>query len=281
MLSIDKTVLVDVSATSSATGGCAGLTVRHPGACSVALAIGTGPSGTASMPRRCRAPGRRDRAGDPRTDQRLPGRRGCCSSSRRDRGDRHRRGGGSAVFASRSASWRRAGVVLPRRKPGRRSPCGSSADGRAARWGSRRSTPPSRPSWKARASAVQDGYGTSRRRGLMRDLSFGGPSRRDRDRQPCSDVAAFGYVAAFMYEGDNSLLNAGPQRVLDQGRWRSGWQGELREPARPAVAVESSRNDSPRTGRRRDAEGVANSSGSRRAVTTRWRYAPRVRRRRG
>ncbi len=56
--------------------------------------------------------------------------------------------GGSALFASRFRECAARALLLPRRNPGRRSPCGSSASARRSCWRSPRATPPSRSCWR-------------------------------------------------------------------------------------------------------------------------------------
>ncbi|WP_238993593.1 ATP-dependent helicase [Nocardioides caldifontis] len=172
--------------------------------------------------------------------------------------------GGSALFASRFRECAARALLLPRRNPGRRSPLWQQRQ-RSAQLLSVASKYPSFPIvLEAVRECLQDVYDVPALVGLMRDLS----SRRVRVAEvateqpsPFARSLLFGYVAAFMYEGDNPLAERRAAALsLDQGLLAELLgRAELRELLDPQVLVELEAELQRLTDDRkaRDAEGVA------------------------
>ena len=172
--------------------------------------------------------------------------------------------GGSALFASRFRECAARALLLPRRNPGRRSPLWQQRQ-RAAQLLSVASKYPSFPIvLEAVREVLQDVYDVPALTSLMRDLS----SRRitmvevaTEQPSPFARSLLFGYVAAFMYEGDNPLAERRAAALsLDQGLLAELLgRAELRELLDPAVLAELEAELQRLVDDRkaRDAEGVA------------------------
>ncbi len=172
--------------------------------------------------------------------------------------------GGSALFASRFRECAARALLLPRRDPGRRSPLWQQRQ-RSAQLLSVASKYPSFPIvLEAVRECLQDVYDVPALVSLMRDLS----SRRVKVAEvateqpsPFARSLLFGYVAAFMYEGDNPLAERRAAALsLDQGLLAELLgRAELRELLDPAVLAQLEAELQRLTPDRqaRDAEGVA------------------------
>ncbi len=172
--------------------------------------------------------------------------------------------GGSALFASRFRECAARALLLPRRNPGKRSPLWQQRQ-RSAQLLSVASKYPSFPIvLEAVRECLQDVYDVPALVSLMRDLS----SRRIRVAEvateqpsPFARSLLFGYVAAFMYEGDNPLAERRAAALsLDQGLLAELLgRAELRELLDPAVLaeLEAELQRLAPDRRARDAEGVA------------------------
>jgi ATP-dependent Lhr-like helicase len=116
--------------------------------------------------------------------------------------------GGSSLFASRFRECAARALLLPRRDPGRRSPLWQQRQ-RSAQLLEVARTYPSFPIvLESVRECLQDVYDVAALRALMRDIS----SRRVRLVEvepalpsPFAQSLLFGYVAAFLYEGDSPL----------------------------------------------------------------------------
>ncbi|MGH3333242.1 MAG: DNA glycosylase AlkZ-like family protein, partial [Nocardioidaceae bacterium] len=129
--------------------------------------------------------------------------------------------GGSALFASRFRECAARALLLPRRDPGRRSPLWQQRQ-RSAQLLEVAVKYPSFPIvLEAVRECLQDVYDVSSLVGLMKDFS----SRRIRvvdvatqQPSPFARSLLFGYVAAFMYEGDSPIAERRAAALaLDQG----------------------------------------------------------------
>jgi ATP-dependent Lhr-like helicase len=129
--------------------------------------------------------------------------------------------GGSALFASRFRECAARALLLPRRDPGRRSPLWQQRQ-RSAQLLEVASKYPSFPIvLEAVRECLQDVYDVPALVDLMRSLS----SRRVRvvevsttQPSPFARSLLFGYVAAFMYEGDSPVAERRAAALsLDQG----------------------------------------------------------------
>ncbi len=129
--------------------------------------------------------------------------------------------GGSALFASRFRECAARALLLPRRDPGRRSPLWQQRQ-RSAQLLEVASKYPSFPIvLEAVRECLQDVYDVPALVSLMRDLS----ARKVRvvevatqQPSPFARSLLFGYVAAFMYEGDNPVAERRAAALsLDQG----------------------------------------------------------------
>ncbi len=172
--------------------------------------------------------------------------------------------GGSALFASRFRECAARALLLPRRDPGRRSPLWQQRQ-KSSQLLSVASKYPSFPIvLEAVRECLQDVYDVPALVGLMRDLS----SRKVKVAEvateqpsPFARSLLFGYVAAFMYEGDNPLAERRAAALsLDQGLLAELLgRAELRELLDPEVLAELEAELQRLTPDRqaRDAEGVA------------------------
>ncbi|HET6653366.1 MAG TPA: ATP-dependent helicase [Nocardioides sp.] len=172
--------------------------------------------------------------------------------------------GGSALFASRFRECAARALLLPRRDPGRRSPLWQQRQ-RSAQLLEVASKYPSFPIvLEAVRECLQDVYDVPALTGLMRDLA----ARRLRTVEvsttqpsPFARSLLFGYVAAFMYEGDNPIAERRAAALsLDQGLLAELLgRAELRELLDPDSLHELERELQRLTDDRkaRDAEGVA------------------------
>ena len=172
--------------------------------------------------------------------------------------------GGSALFASRFRECAARALLLPRRDPGRRSPLWQQRQ-RSAQLLSVASKYPSFPIvLEAVRECLQDVYDVPALVSLMRDLG----ARRVKVAEvatespsPFARSLLFGYVAAFMYEGDNPLAERRAAALsLDQGLLAELLgRAELRELLDPQVLeeLEAELQRLAPDRRVKDAEGVA------------------------
>ncbi len=172
--------------------------------------------------------------------------------------------GGSALFASRFRECAARALLLPRRDPGRRSPLWQQRQ-RSAQLLEVAVKYPSFPIvLEAVRECLQDVYDVPALLTLMRDLS----SRRIRvvevsttQPSPFARSLLFGYVAAFMYEGDSPVAERRAAALsLDQGLLAELLgRAELRELLDPDVLTDLEQELQRLTPdrRARDAEGVA------------------------
>ena len=172
--------------------------------------------------------------------------------------------GGSALFASRFRECAARALLLPRRNPGRRSPLWQQRQ-RSAQLLTVASKYPSFPIvLEAVRECLQDVYDVPALVGLMRDLG----ARKVKvvevatsQPSPFARSLLFGYVAAFMYEGDNPLAERRAAALsLDQGLLAELLgRAELRELLDPDVLAELEAELQRLTDdrRARDAEGMA------------------------
>ena len=172
--------------------------------------------------------------------------------------------GGSALFASRFRECAARALLLPRRDPGRRSPLWQQRQ-RSAQLLEVAVKYPSFPIvLEAVREVLQDVYDVPALVGLMKQIS----SRRIRlvdvatqQPSPFARSLLFGYVAAFMYEGDSPIAERRAAALsLDQGLLAELLgRAELRELLDPDVITEVEAELQRLTPDRqaRDAEGVA------------------------
>ncbi len=172
--------------------------------------------------------------------------------------------GGSALFASRFRECAARALLLPRRDPGRRSPLWQQRQ-RSAQLLEVAVKYPSFPIvLEAVRECLQDVYDVPALVSLMRDLV----ARRVRVTEvatpqpsPFARSLLFGYVAAFMYEGDSPVAERRAAALsLDQGLLAELLgRAELRELLDPDVlaALERELQRLTEDRRARDAEGVA------------------------
>jgi ATP-dependent helicase Lhr and Lhr-like helicase len=172
--------------------------------------------------------------------------------------------GGSALFASRFRECAARALLLPRRDPGRRSPLWQQRQ-RSAQLLEVAVRYPSFPIvLEAVRECLQDVYDVPALLGLMRDLA----SRRIRvvdvtttQPSPFARSLLFGYVAAFIYEGDSPVAERRAAALsLDQGLLAELLgRAELRELLDPDVLCDLELELQRLTADRRagDVEGVA------------------------
>jgi ATP-dependent helicase Lhr and Lhr-like helicase len=172
--------------------------------------------------------------------------------------------GGSALFASRFRECAARALLLPRRDPGRRSPLWQQRQ-RSAQLLEVAVKYPSFPIvLEAVRECLQDVYDVPALVGLMRSLA----QRKIRVTEvqtaqpsPYARSLMFGYVAAFMYEGDSPVAERRAAALsLDQGLLAELLgRVELRELLDPDVLTELEQELQRLTPdrRARDAEGVA------------------------
>ena len=129
--------------------------------------------------------------------------------------------GGSALFASRFRECAARALLLPRRDPGRRSPLWQQRQKSAQLLEVAVKYPSFPIVLEAVRECLQDVYDVPALVGLMKEIS----SRRIRlaevatqSPSPFARSLLFGYVAAFMYEGDSPLAERRAAALsLDQG----------------------------------------------------------------
>ena len=172
--------------------------------------------------------------------------------------------GGSALFASRFRECAARALLLPRRDPGRRSPLWQQRQKSAQLLEVAVKYPSFPIVLEAVRECVQDVYDVPALVGLMKEIS----SRRIRlvdvstqSPSPFARSLLFGYVAAFMYEGDSPLAERRAAALsLDQGLLaellgRAELRELLDETVLAELELELQRLTPDR--RARDAEGVA------------------------
>jgi ATP-dependent helicase Lhr and Lhr-like helicase len=172
--------------------------------------------------------------------------------------------GGSALFASRFRECAARALLLPRRDPGRRSPLWQQRQ-RSAQLLEVAAKYPSFPIvLEAVREVLQDVYDVAALLGLMKDVSARRVRLVDVDTHQPSPFARsllFGYVAAFMYEGDSPVAERRAAALsLDQGLLAELLgRAELRELLDPDVLaeVEGELQRLAPDRQARDAEGVA------------------------
>jgi len=172
--------------------------------------------------------------------------------------------GGSALFASRFRECAARALLLPRRDPGRRSPLWQQRQ-RSAQLLEVAVKYPSFPIvLEAVRECLQDVYDVPALVGLMRELgsrSIKVTEVATTQPSPFARSLLFGYVAAFMYEGDSPVAERRAAALsLDQGLLAELLgRAELRELLDPDVLAETERELQRLTDDRkaRDAEGVA------------------------
>ncbi len=116
--------------------------------------------------------------------------------------------GGSALFASRFRECAARSLLLPRRDPGRRSPLWQQRQRSAQLLEVARKYPSFPIVLEAVRECLQDVYDVPALQQLMRDLAASKVSVAEVSTQTPSPFARsllFGYVAAFLYEGDSPL----------------------------------------------------------------------------
>jgi ATP-dependent Lhr-like helicase len=148
--------------------------------------------------------------------------------------------GGSALFASRFRECAARALLLPRRDPGRRSPLWQQRQ-RASQLLSVAARYPSFPIvLEAVRECLQDVYDVPALVALTKDLTnrrVGVVEVATEQPSPFARSLLFGYVAAFVYEGDNPLAERRAAALsLDQGLLAELLgRAELRELLDPAV----------------------------------------------
>ncbi|MGN6780848.1 MAG: ATP-dependent helicase [Marmoricola sp.] len=175
--------------------------------------------------------------------------------------------GGSALFASRFRECAARALLLPRRDPGRRSPLWQQRQ-RSAQLLAVASRYPSFPIvLETVREVLQDVYDVPALVGLLRRVANRSVALLDVTTtrpSPFAQSLLFGYVAAFMYEGDSPLAERRAAALtLDQGLLAELLgRAELRELLDPDVLaeVEAELQRLPHPGaedrRARDAEGL-------------------------
>ncbi len=172
--------------------------------------------------------------------------------------------GGSALFASRFRECAARALLLPRRDPGRRSPLWQQRQKSAQLLEVAVKYPSFPIVLEAVREVLQDVYDVPALVGLMKQIE----SRRVRlvdvatqQPSPFARSLLFGYVAAFMYEGDSPIAERRAAALsLDQGLLAELLgRAELRELLDPEVLAEVEAELQRLTPDRqaRDAEGVA------------------------
>ena len=172
--------------------------------------------------------------------------------------------GGSALFASRFRECAGRALLLPRRNPGRRTPLWQQRQRSAALLEVAAGYGEFPLVLETMRECLQDVFDTPALVGLMREVG----SRRVRlvevdtpEPSPFARTLLFGYVAAFMYEGDAPLAERRAQALsLDSSLLAELLgQAELRELIDPGAlaTVEAELQRLAPDRRARDAEGVA------------------------
>ena len=172
--------------------------------------------------------------------------------------------GGSALFASRFRECAARALLLPRRDPTRRTPLWQQRQ-RSAQLLSVASSHPDFPIvLEAVRECLQDVFDVPGLVGLMRDLSGRAVRLVEVETvspSPFARALLFGYVGAFMYEGDSPLAERRAQALSLDSRLLAELLGsaELRELLDPdALAeIEAELQRVAPTRRARGAEGVA------------------------
>ncbi len=172
--------------------------------------------------------------------------------------------GGSALFASRFRECAARALLLPRRDPGRRSPLWQQRQ-RSAQLLQVAAKYPAFPIvLEAVRECLQDVYDVPALLGLMRELASRQVTVTEvatEQPSPFARSLLFGYVAAFVYEGDNPIAERRAAALsLDQGLLAELLgRAELRELLDPEVLaqVEAELQRLAPDRRARDAEGVA------------------------
>src|SRR5271154_2761446 len=173
--------------------------------------------------------------------------------------------GGSALFASRFRECAARALLLPRRHPGRRSPLWHQRQRAAQLLDVARKYPDFPIVLEAVRECLQDVYdvpalvelmtGIAQRRGRVLEAETAKPS-------PFAASLLFGYVGAFMYEGDSPLAErraAAPRRLAPTPWAALPGRVELRELLDPDVVAGTGRQLQHLSADRaaRDAEAVA------------------------
>ena len=172
--------------------------------------------------------------------------------------------GGSALFASRFRECAARALLLPRRDPTRRTPLWQQRQ-RSAQLLSVASSHPDFPIvLEAVRECLQDVYDVPGLVGLMRDLSGRGVRLVEVETEMPSPFARsmmFGYVGAFMYDGDSPLAERRAQALSLDSRLLAELLGsaELRELLDPDAIheIEAELQRLAENRLARDAEGVA------------------------
>ena len=172
--------------------------------------------------------------------------------------------GGSALFASRFRECAARALLLPRRDPTRRTPLWQQRQ-RSAQLLSVASTHPDFPIvLEAVRECLQDVYDVPGLVGLMRDLAGRGVRLVEVETEMPSPFARsmmFGYVGAFMYDGDSPLAERRAQALSLDSRLLAELLGsaELRELLDPDAVheIEAELQRLAENRLARDAEGIA------------------------
>ncbi len=172
--------------------------------------------------------------------------------------------GGSALFASRFRECAARALLLPRRDPGRRSPLWQQRQRSAQLLQVAVKYPAFPIVLEAVRECLQDVYDVPALVGLMKELGTRELSVAEVATETPSPFARsllFGYVAAFVYEGDNPIAERRAAALsLDQGLLAELLgRAELRELLDPVVLaeLEAELQRLAPDRRARDAEGVA------------------------
>jgi ATP-dependent Lhr-like helicase len=172
--------------------------------------------------------------------------------------------GGSALFASRFRECAARALLLPRRHPGRRSPLWHQRQRAAQLLDVARKYPDFPIVLEAVRECLQDVYDVPTLTGLMADIAQRKVRVLETETATPSPFAAsllFGYVGAFMYEGDSPLAERRAAALSLDATLLAELLGrvELRELLDPDVIVATGRQLQHLTADRvaRDAEAVA------------------------
>ncbi|HSV39863.1 MAG TPA: crosslink repair DNA glycosylase YcaQ family protein, partial [Nocardioidaceae bacterium] len=172
--------------------------------------------------------------------------------------------GGSALFASRFRECAARALLLPRRDPGRRSPLWQQRQRSAQLLQVAVKYPAFPIVLEAVRECLQDVYDVPALTGLMKQLASREVTVAEvatESPSPFARSLLFGYVAAFVYEGDNPIAERRAAALsLDQGLLAELLgRAELRELLDPVVLaeLESELQRLAPDRRARDAEGVA------------------------
>ncbi len=167
--------------------------------------------------------------------------------------------GGSALFASRFRECAARALLLPRRHPGKRSPLWHQRQRAAQLLDVARKYPDFPIVLETVRECLQDVYDVPTLAGLMADIAARKVRVLEAETATPSPFAAsllFGYVGAFMYEGDSPLAErraaalsldataAGRAARPGRAARAAGPRGDRRH--RPAIAASVGRSDGPR-----------------------------------